>query len=140
MTKTRLFLVAILATFLSLTSGCAMLGLGGSNAKADIMEVMAQYETAFEALEVDAIMALIADDYSGPNGDDKAAVEEFYNMLRDNSWFMGMSVENVAVTVDGNTATVLGTVVAGPERDYLPEYTMSKTDKGWQVSSVYLPE
>ena len=118
--------------------GCAV--LGGPSDTDLVCDVMTQWDTAMQAGDVDTIMALYSDDYSGWRG---TGVEELRERFED--WLPQMAEAGESIfdisegipTVEGNTATFSPVIFRMRDRSLQMQYTLTKGADGvWRISGT----
>lgn len=97
---------ALGAAVLFIASGCATLG-GGSDEQ-QVARTVQNWMAATEAQDLDAIMALVSEDFSGQGGADKAAFRQYIGGLIDSGMFDGAEVSDsrAQTTIEGDRAEV----------------------------------
>jgi len=98
----RLFGLGLAVVFIA--SGCAT--LGGMTDEEKVAQTVQQWIEATEAQDIEAIMALVSDDFSGQGGANKAAFRQYIGGLIDSGMFDGVEVSDsrAVITVDGDRA------------------------------------
>lgn len=131
----KLGVIAIALTVMG--AGCAT-GGGGMSDEDAIRAVVSKFETAMKALDLDAVFAVIADDFEMSDGLDKAEYKEFLTQLKDADQFDGveMSTEDLTVTVDGDKAEAMPFVVEGAFGAATLEFELEKRAGVWLVTYI----
>lgn len=120
-------------------AGCASTGGGMGMSEEDaIKAVISQFETAMGALDLDAVFALVADDFEMSDGLGKAEYKEFLVQLKDAGQFddVEMSTADLAVTVDGDKAEALPMTVTGAFGTATLEFELEKRAGAWLVTYI----
>ena len=127
---------AILAalTLVALTGGCLTARQGPSDEEM-IAATMETMMLAIAAQDLDKIMDLYSEDFSGENGEGKAEVRDFLANWINMGVMEGVEVniEDVETTIENDTATVAPVVYESPFGQLLAEYTLKKEDNTWRV-------
>ena len=118
--------------------GCA--ALGGPSDTDLVCDVMAQWDAAMQAGDVDTVMAFYSEDYSGWRG---TGVEELRERFED--WLPQMAeaegsvfdISEAVPTVEENTATFSPITLRMGDRSFQMQYTLTKeTDGVWRISGT----
>ncbi len=120
-------------------AGCASGGGGMGVSEEDaIAAVISQFETAMKALDLDAVFALVADDFEMSDGLGKSEYKEFLVQLKDAGQFDGveMSTEGLTVTVDGDKAEAMPMTVMGAFGEATLEFELEKRAGAWLVTYI----
>ncbi len=125
---------------------CAILGLSGcatpgktSDDSHQIAGVLAQWKTAYEAGDVQAIMRLYADNYAH-KGKDKVGIEkEIAEYLKENAAFdVRVNIVDATVTLKGDRATALPIALSGIAGSDTAKLELTKENGCWRVSGTDL--
>ena len=122
-----------------MSAGCATDGgMAGISEEDAIKAVIGQFETAMAALDLDAVFALVADDFEMSDGLGKAEYKEFLTQLKDGGQFDGveMSTEDLTVTVEGDKAEAMPMVVSGAFGEATLEFELEKRAGAWLVTYI----
>ncbi len=120
-------------------AGCASTGGGMAMSEEDaIKAVVSQFETAMTAMDLDAVFALIADDFEMSDGLGKSEYKEFLTQLKDAGQFDGveMSTADLTVSVDGDKAEAMPFVVSGEFGEATLEFELEKRAGAWIVTYI----
>lgn len=140
MGKTQLVqgFVAVLAV--AVVAGCA--GMGGPSGPSDqelIESMLAEFEAAFIANDIDQIMAHYSEDFDSPDQGDKQAIREFLGGAIDQGFLEDAEVDRTEAQITmgpaGNTAVVYPVEVAAAFGSATLELTVAKEADGvWRIT------
>ena len=133
--KTSVLALALVA----MGAGCATGGgMSGMSDEDNIAAMMAKFQTAMVALDIDGAFEMVADDFEMSDGLGKDEYKEFLTQLKDAGQFDGVefSVDDLAVAVDGDTAEAGPMEVEGAFGAATLEFELEKRDGEWVV--VYI--
>ncbi len=139
MRNTGLKLGVMALALVAMGAGCASTGGGMGMSEEDaIKAVISQFETAMTAMDLDAVFALVADDFEMSDGLGKSEYKEFLTQLKDAGQFDGveMSTADLAVTVEGDTAEAAPFVVSGAFGEATLEFELEKRAGTWLVTYI----
>lgn len=116
-------------------SGCATLFGGPSDAEL-VAALMAKWETAFEANELETILSCYSEDFTGTNSSSKERLRAFLSGMIDGGVLEGIQIdlEQAETTIEGETARVAPVAL---EVDYnylsLDLELRKETDGVWRI-------
>ncbi len=119
--------------------GCASGGGGAAAGPSDEELIQTLVATAMNALatkDIDALVALYADDFSSDNGD-KADTEAFLRGAAEQGFLDGLEIDQsgMAITVDGTTASAGPIALEGAFGAITLSFELAKRDGSWIVTS-----
>lgn len=120
-------------------AGCATPGGGGGMSDEDaIRGMVAKFEAAIMAQDLDAMFALMADDFEMSDGLGKDEYREFIQQLVDAEQFDGVEISSadLEITVDGDSAEAMPVVISAAFGDVTIEFELEKRDGAWLVTYI----
>ena len=132
--------VLTLAVLFVLVFGCQQSQITGSKTideSKNIEKVLAQWHQAFEKQDIDGIMAVYSEDYTGQQGEGKAQIRNFIQELIYNGTLASskMDIEDVEIEIDGDVATVAPITYSGDWGQMSIRNTFKKEGSTWRVTS-----
>jgi len=126
-----------LALIVVVSAGCAT-GGGGMSDEDAIRAIISKFEASITALDLDAMFALITDDFEMSDGLGKAEYKEFIGTLVDSGQFDGveMSTADLKITVEGDSAEAMPFVVTAGFGEVTLEFELEKRDGTWLVNYI----
>lgn len=116
-------------------SGCATL-FGGPSDEELIAALMAQWETAFEAADLEGMMACYSEDFSSREASSKADLRQFISGMIDQGFLDGAqaALEGVVPSIEGTIASIGPIPIAlnGYEVDVIMELR-KEADGTWRI-------
>lgn len=139
-TVTALAAVSLLP--LLLLAGCASGGAKAPEVPAGptdeelVTDLINNMIDALQAKDIDAMGAAYAEDFQSNQGTDKAQTLDFLKSVKDQGFLDGMEVDstNLAIAVDGDTATANGVEVRGAFGVLALSFKAEKRDGTWLVT------
>ena len=128
----RLFGLGVAVVFIA--SGCAT--IGGMTDEEKVAQTVQQWIDATEARDIDGIMAIVSEDFSGQGGANKEAFRGYIAGLIDSGIFEGVEIsQNRAVTtVDGDSAEVRGLDLSSYAGAVVVDLTLQRDNDGkWRI-------
>jgi len=138
MRKTGLKMGMTALALVVIGAGCATGGGTGMSDEDAINAVVSQFETALKTLDLDAVFALIADDFEMSDGLGKAEYKEFLTQLKDGGQFDGveMSADDLTVEIEGDKAEAMPFIVDGEFGAVTLEFELEKRAGAWLVTYI----
>jgi len=127
-----LWVVAMLAV---LACGCAGQGKGPTDQEL-IAGTLADWKAAFEAQDIDQIMAAYSEDFEGERSADKAGVRGFFTRAIDAGYMDSAEIilDDAETLIDGETATVSPVDLSGDFGSVSLELILQKeADGAWRI-------
>lgn len=131
----RLIVSVVLVGSLVLVGGCATTGKGLSDEEL-IATMLAEWKTAFEAQDIDGMMAAYSEDYEGSRAESKEQVREFLGGAMDQGYLDDAEIilEDAETTIEGDTATVAPITLSGGPGSIDLQFNLKKeADKAWRI-------
>jgi ketosteroid isomerase-like protein len=118
----------------ALAGGCATLDKGPSDEEL-IAATMEAMQSAIAAQDLDKIMDVYSEDFSGENGEGKAEVRDFIANWIDMGVMeeVEVNIEEMETTIENGTATVAPVVYESSFGQLVAEYTLQKEENTWRV-------
>ena len=115
--------------------GCLESQVKKANPKQDIKNALVKLQDAYVKQDIDAIMAVYSEDFSGEQGAGKAQVEEFLIGIKDQGYLADTEVvlDNVVIEVDGDTATAIPVTYSGGWGQVDYKTTFKKEGSTWKI-------
>jgi ketosteroid isomerase-like protein len=128
-------MTTVLAVFviMAMIIGCATMPFGPTPTE-EVAGVLADYQTAWKAQDVEKVMSLVSDNYSNSQGLDKPALRGFFEGLAAQGVLQSvtMSTEECKIVVDGDIATAGPVIYDPPTISY--SYKFKKEADGvWRI-------
>ena len=133
----RLIIGVFLMGSLVIVAGCATLGKGPSDEEL-IATLLADWKAAFDAQDLDKMMAVYSEDYEGGRSEDKDQLREFLEGAFDQGYLDDAEVDiaEAETTIEGDTATVAPITLSGPPGSMDLQFDLKKeADKVWRIVS-----
>jgi ketosteroid isomerase-like protein len=130
----RIEAVLAVCVLVMVLGGCA----SGPSETEIISNAMVEWKAAFEAKDVDKMMAEYSEDYRGEEGGGKEDVRDFLEYMKDEGGFDNatMNTDDAEIVIDGDTATVGPIVYTGNWGEMSFSRTLKKEeDNVWRVVS-----
>jgi len=127
---------------LGLAVGCVT--GGGMTDEEKIAKVLADWEQAVHAVDVDALMALYSDKFSHDGYDyeaeGKEGLQEFVDYAIDEGYFenVEMSCEGADTEIEGDTAVVYPVDFANDVGAVTIEFKLGKEKAGWLITDMII--
>jgi len=102
----------------------------------EVTAVLAGFQTAWEAQDVDKVMAAYSDEYSDSSGADKSSVRAFYSGLVAQGKLQetAMDLKRCGIAVDGDSATAAPVIYSSAAAKTWSRYTLEKEADGvWRI-------
>ena len=134
MESIRLFTVVAL---IGLSCGCAMFA-GDGNDEECLRQLLATWEAALKAEDIDAVMAVYSEDYRGEGDSDKAFAREFLTSVKAQGALATVEIDTTKaeIVVDDRTAKVGPIEISTREGPRIFYLTLQKEDDGaWRITS-----
>lgn len=134
MKNTTVLITSALFILVIMSGGCAT--LGGKSDEEMVMDVATEWKEAIVAQDIERIVACYSEDYEGGRGEDKAGMREFMENAIDGGMLdqMEISIEEVQVTVDGETASASNIELSWSEGGITLNFTLAKEGKAWLLT------
>ncbi len=116
---------------LALASGCAT--VGGPTAEEQVDGVIAAWQAALKAAELDTVLALYSEDYSSSQTPDKAALRRSLENAREFLPELETDLSQAQTTVNGGSATVGPVRMNARGRDFSMQITLAEEQDGWKI-------
>jgi len=131
----KAILTLTLALFMLPISGCLESLLQKAKPAQEIKNALVQLQSAYVSQDIDAIMDVYSEDYSGPQGEGKALVREFFNDIKDQGYLADTMVvlDDVVIEVDGHTATVSPVIYRGSWGQVDYKNTFKNEGSTWRI-------
>ncbi len=133
----RLIVSVVLMGSLVFVAGCATTGKGPSDEEL-ITTMLAQWKAAFEAQDIDGMLAPYSEDYEGSRAESKEQVREFLTGAIDQGYLddAELSLEDAETAIEGDTATVAPvTLSASPGSIDLQFNLKKEAGNVWRIVS-----
>ena len=107
-----------------------------------IQSIMNEFKDAMEALDIDAVSALLTDDFSiaeyesTSQEDGRETLEQLFDVVSENNMDFAVNVDDIEITSDGEEATVNGVAVTMGEQEVTISLELRKTSEGWKIKSM----
>jgi ketosteroid isomerase-like protein len=121
----------------AMLSGCA--GLGGPSPEEEVQAVLETFHASQIAGDIDAMMAVISDDYSNSQGATKTVLQGFLSAAASQGFFKDMTVDmaNSEMVIDGDSASVAPVIYNTPLGALTLSYELRKeADGSWRFTST----
>jgi ketosteroid isomerase-like protein len=124
-----------LAVLMMLIFGCQESQVQKANPKQDINKVLVKLQAAYVKQDLDGIMAVYSEDYSGPQGEQKAQVREFLAGVIDQGVLDNtkVDIDDVKIKVEGDTATAAPVTYSGDWGQMDFKTIFKKEGSNWRV-------
>lgn len=142
MTNRKWILAALTGLSLLLLVGCASGGAGAPDIPAGptdeelVADLITSMLGALRAQDIDAIAVAYSDDFQSNQGTDKTGTIDFLKSVKEQGFLEGMEVDdaNLAIAVDGETATAEGVEVRGAFGVLALSFKAEKRDGNWLIT------
>ena len=130
-------LTLTLAVSTVLLFGCLESQLQKTSPKQGVKNALVKLQNGYVKDDVESIMSVYSEDYSGSNGEAKEQVAQFINGMKEQGYLAGTKVvlDDVVIKVQGNTVTAAPVRYSGDwgEVDY--DTTFKKEGSTWKMIS-----
>lgn len=113
MMKSQIGMVLMVLALMTAAGGCATSPVGPSPAD-EVAGMLADYQAACEAGDVEAMLAAFSDSWSNAQGMDKRSLRSYFEGLSNQGLLQDTTVEIGEVVIDGGNATVTPLSYDGP--------------------------
>lgn len=122
---------------LVVAAGCATTSVKGPSDQEQVAGVVAAWKAAFEANDLDAIMAFYSEDYSSSQGGNKAGLRDFLDTAIKRDYLKDAKVDITAaeVKVEGAMAQVAPVRLSGLRGGMNLKLDLKKEAHGWLIVS-----
>ncbi len=134
MNRSRCVAAGIGVLVLALIVGCQSAPKGPTDEEL-IADVIATWQTAITGKDLDGMMALYSENFTGSRGEDKAGVRSFLEQVMAMGYLDGIAIDatGATTTVEEGTATVgpvSSTTSMGPAS---LTFKLAKEEDGWMI-------
>ena len=127
----------VLMGSLVLVAGCLTTGKGPSDEEL-VAGMLAEWQAAFEAQDLDRMMVVYSEDYLGSRGEDKEQLREFVAGAMEQGYLEDaeINLEDAETTIEGDTATVAPVTLSGAQGSIDLQIDLKReADKAWRIVS-----
>jgi len=131
----RLLGLSVAVVFMA--SGCAT--LGGMTDEEKVAQTVKEWMAATEAHDLDAIMAVVSEDFVGDGGANKEAFQGYIAGLIESGMFDGVEVSDsrAVITVDGDSAEARHLDLSSYAGAVVVDLTLKRDADGkWRISGL----
>lgn len=124
---------------IAVLAGCASAGGNVPKGPSDeelVTQALDGITAALQAGDIDKMVSFYADDFANDQGQDKAAMTQFLNSVKEQGFLEGITVDiaNRAITVEGETASVTGVGLSGAFGVLNLGFKLAKREGQWLVT------
>ena len=132
MTK-KLAVGLVLCAVLSLGAGCAT--LQGGRAEEQIEDLLAGWQAAFNAVDIEGLLSYYSEDFESPEYGDKNSFGEYMGSdeVRGFLAYLEFDLSKTETVIDGKTATVGPITIGADGQGYSINLDLGKAKGGWKI-------
>jgi hypothetical protein len=136
MRRSKLVVSCVGIVALALVLGCESAPKGPSDEELIANQITA-WQEAITAKDMDALMALYSENYTGSRGEDKAGMRSFLDQASAMGYLDGMEVDasGAETVIEEGTATVGPVVLSGAMGAMNMKLEFAKEEDGWLIVS-----